>query len=187
MSIAATRSSTRTPWELVLLGVLVLSLALIPVRIHQAFGLPAHPLLLHVPVVFVPIASVAALALAARPDWLLRFGLALGVLSVLTTAATILTVGAGQAFRADRESELGPAPIGGRLDQHAEAGERLRLAMVGFTLVLLLAAYVARTRREDGAAALVLRGLLAVLAVLALFLVVRTGHLGAELAWSDPA
>ena len=117
---------------------------------------------------FVPIASLAALALAARPDWLLRFGLALGVLSVLTTAATILTVGAGQAFRADREAELGPAPIGGRLDQHAEAGERLRLVMLGFTLVLLLAVYVARTRRADGAAALVLRGLLAVLAVLAL-------------------
>ena len=135
----------------------------------------------------VPVASLAALALALRADWLLRFGLALGALSVLTTAATILTVGAGQAFRADRESEFGPAPVGGRLDQHAEAGERLRLVMIGFTLVLLLAAYVARTRREDGAAALVLRGLLAVLAVLALFLVVRAGHLGAELTWSEPA
>src|SRR5690349_1671156 len=137
MTVAATRSSTRTPWELVLLGLLVLSLALIPIRIHEAFGLPAHPLLVHVPVVLVPIAALAALALAARPDWLLRFGLALGILSVLTTAATILAVGAGQAFRADREAQFGPAPIGGRLDQHAEAGERLRLTMLGFTLVLL--------------------------------------------------
>ena len=74
MSVAETRSSTRTPWELVLLGLLVLSLALIPVRIHHAFGLPAHPLLLHIPVVFVPIATLGGLALAARPDWLLRFG-----------------------------------------------------------------------------------------------------------------
>lgn len=164
---------------------LALSLALIPIRIHQAFGLPAHPLLLHVPVVLVPIAALAALVLAVRADWLLRFGPALGLLAVVATASTILAVGAGLAFRADREAQLGPAPPGGLLDQHAHAGEQLRLAMLGFTLVLLAAVHVVRTRRP-AAPAIALRALLVVAAVVALVLVIRTGHLGAEVTWSGP-
>ena len=48
-----------------LVVVAILSLGLWWVEIDEAFGLPAHPLLLHVPVVFVPILALAALALAA--------------------------------------------------------------------------------------------------------------------------
>ena len=48
-----------------LVAVALLSLGLWWVEIDNAFGLPAHPLLLHVPVVFVPILALAALALAA--------------------------------------------------------------------------------------------------------------------------
>jgi len=33
----------------------VVTLALWPVQIHRAFELPAHPLIIHVPVIFVPI------------------------------------------------------------------------------------------------------------------------------------
>jgi len=179
-----TRSAARDqpPWELVLLGLTVLSLALIPVHIHEAFGLPAHPLLLHVPVVLVPVAGIAALVLVARPAWLDRYGLTLGVLSVAATAATILTVGAGQAFRADRAEGFGGAGEAGRLAEHAEAGENLRLVVIAFTVALLVTLLLRRLRR-GGPAEAILRGVVAVLAVLAVFFVIRTGHLGAQLTW----
>jgi len=180
-----TRSAARDqpPWELVLLGLTVLSLALIPVHIHEAFGLPAHPLLLHVPVVLVPVAGIAALVLVARPAWLDRYGLTLGVLSVAATAATILTVGAGQAFRADRAEGFGGAGEAGRLAEHAEAGENLRLVVIAFTVALLVTLLLRRLLRRGGPAEAILRGVVVVLAVLAVFFVIRTGHLGAQLTW----
>jgi uncharacterized membrane protein len=186
-AISAARSDTRgaPPWDLVLLGLTALSLALIPVHIDRAFGLPAHPLLLHVPVVLVPIAGLAALAFVARSAWLDRYGLALGALAVATTAATILTVGAGQALRADRSQGGGPGgDEASRLAEHAEAGENLRLVVIAFTVALLLT-LLARRLRGRGAIDLVLRGAVAVLAVAAIFFVIRTGHLGAQLTWEQ--
>ena len=186
-AIAVSRPAPRerAPWELVLLGLTVLSLALIPVHIHRAFGLPAHPLLLHVPVVLVPIAGLAAIALVARIDWLDRYGLALGVVAVVATAATILTVGAGQAFRADREQGFGGGGGGAeahRLAEHAQAGENLRLVVIAFTVALLVTLLLRRAQR-GGPAVAILRAVVAVLAALAIFFVIRTGHLGAQLTW----
>ena len=46
----------------------VLSLALIPIHITTIYsGLPAHPLLLHVPVILIPVATIWALVLVATP------------------------------------------------------------------------------------------------------------------------
>jgi uncharacterized membrane protein len=165
----------RPPWELVLLGATVVSLVLIPIRIHRAFGLPAHPLLLHVPVVVVPVAGLAALVLLARPAWLARYGAALGVLSVVATAATILTVGAGQAFRADR-SGFGGGPGG---------EESSRLAVRARADRDDLPAPVSRLLSAPplGAA---LRVAAAGLAIASIFFVIRTGHLGAQLTWEQP-
>jgi len=136
----------------------------------------------------VPVAGIAALALVARPAWLDRYGLALGVLAVASIASTILAVGAGQAFRADREQ--GGGGFGGpggeeshRLSEHAQAGENLRLVVIAFTV--LLVTLLARRMRRGGPALAILRVAVAVLAVLAVFFVIRTGHLGAQLTWES--
>jgi hypothetical protein len=170
------------PWELVLLGLTVLSLALIPIEIHRAFGLPAHPLLLHVPVILVPLTGLGALALVVRPAWIARHGLMVGILAVVSTAATILTVGAGEAFRADRGG--GRPDELQRLNQHADAAETLRILIVLFTFALLGWLLLHR-RRLGGPAAIVLRVAVAALAVASIFFVIRTGHLGAKVTWGD--
>src|SRR3954462_8311170 len=82
----------------------VVCLALWPGEIHTAFGLPAHPLILHVPVIFVPLLGLAAIAYAIRPR--ARYALPLASFSVVTMAATLLTVGAGEAFQEDRSRNL---------------------------------------------------------------------------------
>jgi hypothetical protein len=183
-------TTRRTPDPVLILGVLaVLSLALIPVEIHSLFGLPAHPLLLHVPVVFIPILALALLAVAAKPEWLDRHGLAIGALAVVSLASTILTAGAGEAFRDSGEGGPGIA-------EHADAGETLRLVMIGLTAVVLIALALRRAAAGQGLARLqglgrqawvspATRAAFAILAVVAAFFVIRTGHLGAKQTWGD--
>jgi hypothetical protein len=173
------------------LGVLgALCLALIPVEIHRAFGLPAHPLILHVPVILVPILGLILLVAAARPALFQRYALAIGGLTVVTLASTILTVGAGKAFRTDRANFT----EGHRLSEHAQSGETLRLVMVLLGAVVLFAVLLSQAHEGSrlgflsGVAAspgvrVALRALFVIGAVAAIFFVIRTGHLGAQLTW----
>ncbi len=190
---AAARRPTGADLALALAGLGLLCLALIPVDIHRLFGLPAHPLLLHVPVVLVPLLGLTLLAAAARPALFQRHALAIGLFTVVSLGATILTVGAGAALRADR-------PVGGdearRLAEHAESGETLRLIMVLLAGVVLTAVLLSQAREHSRLSRLsgiarsgrlqpILRALFAIGAVAAIFFTIRTGHLGAQLTWGD--
>jgi len=159
----------------------VVCLALWPVEIHTAFGLPAHPLIIHVPVNFVPLLGLAAIALAVWPKLQDRFLLPLTIFSVATMAATLLAVGAGEAFREDRERTLPQALADDpTLQDHADAGSTVRITMVLLTLMLVAMLFA---KRRPPAVNIVLRVLTVLLAATAIFFVIRTGHLGAKLAW----
>jgi uncharacterized membrane protein len=154
-----------------LIAIAVLSLALWWVEIDTAFGLPAHPLLLHIPVVFVPVLSLAALALAAGKLDAHRTSVA--ALSTLTLIAVFLTAGAGEALKRDIEDDIQDKA---KLASHADSGDALIYAMLFLTAALLAALYTKHV---------VLRVLIAILAIHALFWVIRTGHLGSELVWGQ--
>ena len=154
-----------------LVAIAVLSLGLWWVEIDRAFGLPAHPLLLHVPVVFVPILTLAALALAA--GMLDEPRTSVAALSTLTLIAVFLTAGAGEALRRDVEDDI---QVKATLASHADSGDALIYAMLFLTAALLGALYTKHV---------VLRALIAILAIHALFWVIRTGHLGSELVWGE--
>lgn len=68
----------------------VLSLAM---ELETLFGLPAHPLMVHLPVVLIPLAGVIAIVFAFRTQWLDRFGWALVALSGAAATATITIAG----------------------------------------------------------------------------------------------
>ena len=64
-------------------------------------------------------------------------------------AATLLAVGAGEAFREDRERDI-PESMKSTLQNHADAGDTLRLTMVLLTLVLVdRAVHEAPVRRRS--------------------------------------
>jgi uncharacterized membrane protein len=151
----------------------VVSLALWPVQIDTAFGLPAHPLILHVPVVFVPLLGLAAIGAAATTRLRDRHHVALAAFSVVTLIATLLTAGAGKAFLEAREDEIEDKAT---LADHEDAGDALRFTMALLTLALVVAMF----RRH-----VVLRGAIGLLAATAIFFVIRAGHLGATLAWGE--
>jgi hypothetical protein len=169
----------RRPLEPIVALAALLVLVLWPVEIHTAFGLPAHPLILHGPVVFVPLLGLAAIALAIRPRERLLLGIA--AFSVVTLAATLLTVGAGEAFQEDRAKQLGASvPIDPTLQNHMDAGRALRVTMILVTLTLVASLFA---KRWPAGVRVGLRVLTVLLAATAVFFVIRTGHLGAKLAW----
>jgi hypothetical protein len=189
------------------LGILgVLTFALIPLQINTIYsGLPAHPLFLHVPVILIPVAGLAALALAARPVWWTRHGVWVTAVAVVALGATNLTIGAGEKLRDDLFGGSGSGGFGGGgfgggasslVEQHASAADTLRIFVILFTaaLIVTLAVYRADTGigpldrvlgevRGHTAATAVLRLAVAVLAVLSLYYVFHTGDLGAKAVW----
>jgi hypothetical protein len=167
-----------------LLAGYVLCFALLPVGIDNAFGLPAHPLFLHVPVVLIPLLVLATIPLVARPAWRERYGLAWGTLGVAALAGTVLTASAGEKFIEEQRF------VSSVLHDHQEAGDTLRILMFVF-VALILVTIVRDWRARRGAplgGAAIGAGLSVVVLLLAAatgFFVVRTGHLGSKATWGD--
>jgi uncharacterized membrane protein len=156
------------------IGAAVLSLALWPVQISSAFGLPAHPLLLHVPVIFVPLLGIATLFAVAKPRHL---GVPLTAFAVVTLAATLLTIGAGDSLL-EAKPRLDGNPT---MHDHKDAGETVR-----FCLVLLTATLAALLYAKHRAVTTTLKVLAVLFAVSAVGFTIRTGHLGSKLVWDEP-
>ena len=174
----------------------LLTFALIPIQINTIYsGLPAHPLFLHVPVILIPVAAIGALVLVAWPRLFARHGLWIGLVAVVALGATNLTIGAGHALRNDLNLQ-GP----GIVAQHASAADRLRIVLIVFTALLLIAVAVFRTAGPrvtgvgplDGVLTAVrsgtglgaaLRAMVAVFAIASLYYVFHTGDLGAKAVW----
>lgn len=195
-SIGRMSGGSRPRAEYVLAGLAILSFALVPVHITTIYsGLPAHPLFLHVPVILIPVATIWALVLVARPRWFERSGVLLGTLTVIALAATFLTVGAGEALRdaLHLNGGFGPAAL---IARHAHAASILRDLLIVFTGVVIAALFAHRVAagRPSGvvwldrlasrpAVLVLLRVGLAGLAVACAYFVFHTGDLGAKAVW----
>lgn len=156
----------------------------------KLFNLPAHPLLVHAPIVLAPLLFLAILLVLVRPAWQGR------QLWLLTGASAVLVVGmilATQSGEGLQEALSGIVDV----DEHAELGETTRLlSLLLFVVVLAWAAVstVAAKRRSVGAAAAQQSGALRVLkpalgvgalllSLLVTFWTIRTGHEGAKVVW----
>ena len=155
----------------------------------RLFGLPAHPLLVHVPVVLLPLAALLMLWLLYRPQHLHLLGFLLVGCSFVSFVGSVLAVETGEGLERilNEPSEA--------LERHAQMGERTRLiAAVFFVLVV---AFVVIGRRWNAArtihggalprskAFIAVGAVAALLGIFAVGSVVATGHSGAKLAWED--
>jgi uncharacterized membrane protein len=159
--------------------------------LDQVFGVPAHPLLVHIPVVFIPLTLLVAIVAVAWARG--RKVLSLVVLGCATVGMLFaqLAVMSGESLEERvREDSL--------VHQHAELGEGTRTFAI---LVFLVAvAFVVREWRgglrvrlaERAGTLLAPRRIglaisVALIAVSALTTVwvVRTGHVGAKAVWNE--
>lgn len=184
----------RAEFVLTLLG--FVGFVTLPIQITNAYsGLPFHPLILHVPVVLIPVTVIAAIVLALRADWLERYGIALAVVSIVTMSSIFLTMHAGSALEQELHLQGRAAQL---IHEHSHAANILAVLYVLFTACLILAFAAARIsggrptglgladtvlgpRAMFGA----LRVLLLVLAVAGGFFVFRVGDLGAKAVWQQ--
>ena len=167
-------------------------------EINNLFGLPAHPLLVHAPIVLVPLCFVAAIFMAVKPEWRRRFGIPTAVLAVVAAISVQLAEGSGEALEERvRESKL--------VEQHADIAELAKPFVFLFALALVAVVVwdVVQRRKASGAAtagnevdtaaparsakasklvsaAMVVTVLLGGVAT---YEIVQTGHSGAKAVW----
>lgn len=159
-------------------------------EISKLFGLPAHPLFVHLPVVLVPLAALGAILIAARPAWRARFGVLVAGAAGVGLVGIQLAIGSGEELEERvRESEA--------LERHEELAGVTRLSVLIFFLAVTALVVYDRRRRNRAvlagpgtpaasrpSRALVgLAALTVAASVLATAAVVRSGHTGAEATW----
>jgi uncharacterized membrane protein len=157
-------------------------------ELDKLFGLPAHPLLVHLPVVVVPVAALFAVVFAFRPTWLDRFGWGLVVLSGIGALGAILAAGSGEALQENVKRSSA-------LEDHVEMGDAAQtVAIIFFCVVLAVVVlrYFARKNRDSGGAwalisskggAIVIAAALVLSASGAMYTMIEAGHQGAKATW----
>lgn len=168
----------------------------------ELFGLPAHPLLVHLPVVLVPGTTLVAVLYALVPRLRSRVDALLVPLALAAPAVTWPATESGEAFA---------ARLGGQtpeISRHSDFGERLLYVSLAVAVLAVAAVVVDRRRltaaragaRAEGPgaavaappgtrglalASMVLSALLLIAAVGATVYAVYAGHSGAAMVWGN--
>ena len=184
-------------------------------QINDIGGLPAHPLIVHLPVVMVPLATIGAILMVVRPSWRRMFEIPTAVLAGVAALATQLALQSGEALEEQvRHSEL--------IETHSSIAEQARPWVFLFAAVMVAVAawdIVQRRRAEPPAAhdagapvsqaggttttvterprrlvgsraatvAVAITALGVVLGLGSTIQIYRTGHSGAKATWHDTA
>lgn len=139
-------------------------------------GLPFHPLIIHLVVVMVPLASLAMTVVIFFPSLRKPF---------VPLAVGMAVVGAVSSFLAVESGEALMARVGHPGD-HQALGERVLPFAVAFALASLIWALVSRgTHPRALWVGRVLGAVVVVLAVLTTTFTVLAGHSGAQTSWED--
>jgi hypothetical protein len=120
---------------------------------EQIAGLPAHPLLIHAAVVFIPLLAFGSIAYAVVPRLRARIWWAVGLLAPAGAGSAVLARFSGEAFR-DRliRRERTSPQILGALEGHEHFGTMTMWFTLGLAVVTLVALWVLTPRTDAGAA-----------------------------------
>jgi uncharacterized membrane protein len=149
------------------------------VEISKLFGLPAHPLLVHVPIVLIPLVALASLVLAVAPRTRAHLAPVTAAFAGVALVGVQLALGSGEALEPHvRKSAL--------LERHTELADALRPLMLVLFVLLLAAVLLHRRPAIDKPWLVSVVFVLALVAGLATTArVVQVGHAGARATWHD--
>lgn len=151
--------------------------------------IPAHPLLVHASVIFVPLLLLLASAYALVPGWRSRMGWAVASLAIATPIVTFLSKESGESLEELFEAKGYPAEIMQQVEQHAEYADALSAATLLLAITAgVLVAVMSRPENWPGRvlpswSKPVLTVAVLILAVAAGVTVFLTGHSGALAVW----
>lgn len=150
-------------------------------------GLPAHPLLVHFPIVAIPLAAVLLVIFVLVPSWRSMLNYLILALGGAIAIGSLLAASSGESLE-ERVDETAAVKT------HADLGGQMEIIGVLFGLTLVaLGLYGLLSRRgtlrlNDRLARTAMTGLMAATVVVgsvAVVWVVRTGHTGAKASWSE--
>lgn len=171
-------------------------------------GIAGHPLLVHIPVVLIPVATIGVIAIAIRPSFMRHYGPLVAGVAFVGFLGSVLAASTGEAL--EEEFEDAGQTISGTLADHVEMGDRVKIVAFLFLLATLAWVVLARRRRTAdtsadtsadatagtaGTPAAAGRSRHAVTALMVLALVTggvatwsvtTTGHSGATSVWEQP-
>jgi hypothetical protein len=153
-------------------------------------GLPLHPLIVHVVVVFAPLAGLGGILYAAVPKWRWWLRRPLVACAVIAAIAGIVAVQSGQDLESQRRLQTLP-----ELATHSARGRFLRWVLLAFLVPTGLAAWQlggpspltaagrSERPRRTGAVAWALQLFRLVGAITVLVCVFLTGDSGSRSVW----
>jgi hypothetical protein len=160
----------------------------------QINGMPLHPLIIHAPVIGIPLALLLSV-LFAFPRTRAWARWPLGVTVLGSTAATFAAKQSGEALFARIGPQLG-GPVRDLIQQHQALAGQLFYIMLGYSVIAVAAVFLvpprvpttaegdSSTRSGRGPLGLVLLVLLLAAAVAAMVWVGRVGDIAARAVWN---
>lgn len=133
---------------------------------------------MHFPVVAIPLLALLVLGVIARPVWLKRIGPGVAIFAVVSAVSTFLAASSGEAL-----TELLSAEE--RIADHRSLGNQLRFISLAQAIAVIGMVGTARESFRDKSSGLRIgvNVLAALISVISLIWVIRTGHSGASESW----
>lgn len=174
------------------------------------FGIPAHPLVVHAPVVLLPLAFVGVVLMMVRATWFEHFKWPVFGITLIGAIGAIFATGSGEALEEQIEETEGREALRS-IHGHAEAGEGARtfaiLFLIALALWIFVPIFLARRRAAAAAAGStpeaeaatsapasyggprwlrpVLMVFVALTAIASMVTIIDAGHSGAESVWKE--
>lgn len=170
----------------------------------KIFGLPAHPFLVHIPVVLLPLSAIGVVLMAVRPAWHRRYRWVVLAVGVVGALGATLAASAGEELESRIIAVEGPQAAAS-WQRHADLGDTART--VALVYVVILAIFVAlpwwlerraaatppstsqgevRTRSAGPTWAVIAVSIVAVVAAVGCVTTVGlAGHSGSKSVWED--
>jgi hypothetical protein len=152
-------------------------------------GIPAHPLIIHAVVVFVPLLIIGAIVYAVVPRVRDRIGWAVVALAVIAPVSALLAKLSGQNLRQHLINEHFSGTIITKINQHMGFGNMTLWFTIALGVVTLgVVGYVWRAVPAGGTESVPIRAVGVVLTIalgaVTGYYVFRTGDTGAHIVWS---
>jgi glucan phosphoethanolaminetransferase (alkaline phosphatase superfamily) len=155
-------------------------------------GLPAHPLIVHAAVVFLPLLALGAIAYAVVPMLRRHFRWTVAILAVIAPLATVAAKLSGEEFQ--KNKNLQSAEVKAKIGEHSEFGDTTMWLAIGLGVVALIVVFLVRpivrtaTDAASSGTPVILQVVLGVVTIgvagATLYYVFRTGDSGAHIVWT---
>lgn len=146
----------------------------------QIGGLPLHPLVVHAVVVLLPLSTLGALAVAARPRWARAYGPLVALGAVVAAVAALVAKEAGEALERQL-AYTGEAAVA--IAEHGRWGLYTVNLGAAFAVLTVVAVVLARRAGDGDRAHRVVQWLAVAVGIAATVFTFLAGESGAASRW----